>query len=660
MRIVLAVLLLVFFVLFVGKVAGRLLGIRLGSWRGAFVGAVGWLLGAVAAAYTIGETTADGGREVKVDGFEDAVAAFAVVTFFGVLAAMPLAIGLDLLTRGAPRARPRRRRRGLLHPVRTVRLALAPYGRLRELVGNARRANLLHLRFASASGLESPEVARRVRTVLEESGGMLVKLGQIASTRGDVLPAPLVAELANLRADVAPIGADAVRSVLEDELAEPVEQAFDAFEWEPLAAASIGQTHRAVLHDGTRVVVKVQRPGIDDVVDRDAAVLRLAARQLERRVGAARAIGLRALSDELIGGLEEELHYLHEAAVGTALRAHRAGDVGIAVPGVHTALSTDRVLVMEEVVGRSIVDPAALEASPVGRQELARRLLSSYLGQVLDDGMFHADPHPGNLLLDAGGTIWMLDFGSVGRLGPGVLEGLRGLAIGVALSDPGVLARATRDLAAGGATTVDLRALEADLAVALGQLESPGGLDPALVGEVIMVMRRHGLGVPPSVTLLARSLLTLEGTLKALDPSFSLGAEGKRIVGEEHRDAFGTPQEILEREALRSLPALRTLPEHAEALADQLRAGRLTLRTERFAGGDRAVVDAWVDRLVIAVIGGAGTLASSVLLFAAAQTDDETVHDALLILGFSGLAFGTILLMRGAARALRRTSGRID
>ena len=128
--------------------------------------------------------------------------------------------------------------------------------------------------------------------MLERSGGILVKFGQIASTRSDVLPAALTEELAKLRSDVRPVGAEHVRAVLEEELGEPVEQAFASFEAEPLAAASIGQTHRAVLLDGTRVVVKVQRPGIGDVVARDAAVLRWASRQLERRVEAARAVGL--------------------------------------------------------------------------------------------------------------------------------------------------------------------------------------------------------------------------------------------------------------------------------------------------------------------------------------------------------------------------------
>jgi ubiquinone biosynthesis protein len=657
MNYVLAVLLLVFFVVTVGKVAGRLLGIRLGNVRGAVVGIVGWMAGFLAAIYIVGEESG-GWRKIEVDTFGDWVQVTAIVLVFGVLAAMPLAIMIDLITRTGP-ARPRRRRRRLLHPVRSARAALAPYGRLRELAGNARRANLLHFRYASRAALESPDLARRLRVVLEDSGGMLVKLGQIASTRTDVLPEATTEELANLRADVRPVPEADVRKVLEAELSEPVDRAFGSFEFEPLAAASIGQTHRAVLNDGTPVVVKVQRPGIDEIVARDASVLRLATRQLERRVEAARAIRLSEFGEELIAGLEEELDYLHEAAVGTRLRENRAQDTGIAVPKVHPALSTDRVLVMEEVVARPIDDAEALAASPVPRAELARRMLSSFIGQVLEDGLFHADPHPGNLLLDAAGTIWMLDFGSVGRLDARALDGLRGIALGVATNETGVLARAARTLG-GNDAFVDLRALETDLAVQLSALDAPGGLDPRVIGEVLAVMQRHDMRPPTSITLLARALLTLEGTLRGIDPGFRFVATSRELVMDEHRDAFGTPEELLQREVLRALPALRTLPEHVETLANQLRSGRLTVRTERFAGPDRDVVDIWIDRMVIALIAGFSVVASAVLLLAAGVTDDTDIQTALWILGFAGLTFSTTLAMRGAARALRRHLERVD
>lgn len=654
--VALGLILFLFFAVVVGKGSGRLLGIHLGAWRGLLVGTIGWLAGGAATVVVLGEET-DGGRAIEVTSVGDGLATAGLVIAFGVLAAMPVAIGLDLLTRSS--VRHTRRRRWWLHPVRSVKTAIAPYGRLREVIGYARRENVLHLRYASGEALESADLTRRLRTVLEDSGGMLVKLGQIASTRTDVLPETLTSELAGLRADVRPVPADEVRAVVEQELGEPVERAFASFETEPLAAASIGQTHRAVLHDGSRVVVKVRRPGIEDVVTRDASVLRMVSRRLERRVEAARTVGLRALTEELIAGLEEELQFVHEAQVGTALAAHRVGDAGIAVPRVHPTLSTERMLVMDEVVGERVDEPGVLATAAIPRAEVAHRLLASFLGQVLDDGLYHADPHPGNMLLDASGTLWLLDFGSVGRLDARVLNGLRGILAGVATNEMGLIARSARDLASDDGT-VDLRALEADITVAVGQLGAAGGVDPGVIGEVLQVMRRHGLRPPASMTLLARALVTLEGTLRVIEPSFSLTTGSKEIVLSDHVDAIGTPQEILQREAIRALPALRTLPEHAETLANQLRSGRLSVRHELFAGESRGVVDNWVDRIVIAASGGFGAVAGALVLFAAAVTDDHELRAALWILGFAGLTGGSVLLMRAAARALRRTAGRIE
>ncbi|HEY2300107.1 MAG TPA: AarF/UbiB family protein [Jatrophihabitans sp.] len=655
MTVLFILVLLPLFVFTVGRLCSRLLGVRLGFWHSIAVGVIGWVAGVAAAAAAIGRNTPDG-RSLDLSGFDNWAAAFATAIFFGVLTSMPVAIVLDLLTRRA--TRPLGHHSFWLSPVRRVKGVLAPYGRMRQVVGLARQHGLLHLRFASRSALESPDLARRIKAVLEDSGGMLVKFGQVASTRGDILPPALIAELSSLRADVRPISDDEVRQVLEEELAGPYEDTFKSFDWEPLAAASIGQTHRAVLADGTRVVVKVQRPEVRDIVLRDAAVLRLVASQLERRVEAARIVGLTALCEELILGIEDELDYQHEANLGMRLREHRAGDVGIAVPKVYQQISTGRMLVMDEVDARSIADERAIEECAIGRHELAEHVLASFIGQVLEDGLFHADPHPGNLLVDPTGTIWLLDFGSVGRLDSLALSGLRGIALGFATNDASVLARAARDLA-GNDTSVDLHALEADLAVPLADLDSAGGFDPAMVGHVLTIMQRHDLRPPGSITLLGRALVTLEGTLRVLEPGFSMVEASKDVV-RTHRDAFGSPREMLQHEMVRLLPVLRTLPEHVEAIAGQMRAGALTVRTERFAGRDRDVVDEWVDRSVLALIGSAGTVSSALLLLAASATSDRKVQTALWILGFGSLAVAAILTFRGAARALRRHASRLD
>ena len=658
MSVALAIPLFVLFVVTVGKLTGRLLGIRLGHWRGALVGAVGWIGGLLAAAYTIGEKTAEGGRTIQADTVGHWLQAAAVVIVFGVLAAMPVAIGVDLITRSGRVRPPQRRRRNLIHPIRAARMSLAPYGRLSELVSNARHANLLHLRYASRSALDSPDFARRLRGVLEESGGMFVKLGQIASTRTDVLPDSLTEELSNLRADVRPVPDSEIREVVEHSLGEPIDQAFGSFEHEPLAAASIGQTHRAVLTDGTRVVVKVQRPGIDEVVARDAAVLRLASAQLERHVEIAREVGLSGFSEELIAGLEQELDYQHEASVGMALRENRSGDAGIAIPLVHSTLSTDRVLVMEEVTGRSIADPAAIEASPMSRPRagLAAAVVvpgSGARGRAVSRRSPPRQPPDRRRGDDLDARL------RVGRA-PGRAGARR-------TARDGARGRHQRRQPSGpsrarhvGNQNADLRALQGELGTQLSALGSAGGLDPRVLAGVLSVMRRHRMIPPPSITLLARSMFTLEGTLKAIDAGFSFVSQSRQIVSTDHRDAFGTPEEIAKRELVRALPSLRTLPEHAETLANQLRSGRMTVRTEHFSGADYKAVDFWVDRFVVALIAGFSVVASAVLLLAAGVTSNHEVRSALWILGFAGLAFSTTLAMRSAARSLRRHLERVE
>ena len=635
-------LLLPFWIAAIGWLSSRILGIHLGRWRAGIAAFLGWIVGLTAAALVVGGDTTVPDWIIIV-----------LVIFFGVLAALPFAIVLDLITRstGPPR-------RGRRRPIKAIHAAIAPLGRFREVVHNARKENLVSPRYRSAAALNTPDFARRLKAVLEDSGGMFVKFGQIASTRTDLLPTTVTDELETLQSNVRPEPPEAIRAQLERELNEPVEKAFTSFTTEPLAAASIGQTHQTTLHDGAKVVVKVQRPGIDDLVDRDASVLSAVARQLDRRVAAAHRFGVKRLANELIIGIESELSYTDEASAGMTLRANRAADVGIEIPLVHASLSTDRILVMDEVVGRPVSDAVAVDAAAVERPELARRLLASMLGQIVTDGLYHADPHPGNVLVSPDGTLWLLDFGAVGRLDALALEGLQGIALGFTLRDPSMLARAVRHLT--GDEVTDLRPLERDLARLLGEVGAEGGMSPAVLSGVLTTMQRHDLTPPGSMVLLGRTMLTLEGTLRVIDPEFSLAQSAGELMRERSDETIGDPQEIMQRELLHALPALRALPDHAETLAAQLRAGRLSVRTEHYAGGDRDVVDQWVDRVLVAAIGAAGALASGVLLVAGGLADVKGVRDVLWSLGFAGLTFSLVLLMRSAAQSLHRLPLRRD
>ena len=631
------------FIVIVGWFSSRLLGVHRGWGRSFVAGFTGWIVGILGAAIIEDQNikSASQLREVLPLAF-----------FIGLLVSMLVGLVLDVLLK--PHVSHRHRFRWLIHPIKTVKRKFAPLGRSREIIRYARKRGLT--RYASSSKLATPEFARRLRLTLEDCGGMFVKFGQIASTRTDLLPEVLTTELALLQSSARPVPADEVREVVESELGASVEDEFASFDFEPLAAASIGQTHRAVLKTGEHVVVKVQRPGIEDVVHRDAAVLRMAASTIDRRVEAARQLGVKRLADELIASLEKELDYSVEGASGESFRTHLEDEPGIAAPRVFEALSTRRVLVMEEIHGVTVADRAAIEASAVDQKTLARRLLGSFLDQVLRDGMYHADPHPGNIFVDVQGTLWFLDFGAVGRLGPVVLESMQEMALGLQMNDAVLLARASTRLG-GGDEGVDTHALEADIGQVLTDGLSGGSFDPHAMSLMLDVMQRHGLEVPGAMTVLSRALLTLEGTLRTIDPTFNLAFEATALLP-KHDEQRELMQEQLQKELVRAMPSLRTLPGHLEGIATQLRGGRLTTRTERYAGGDRAVVDAWIDRIIFATIGVAGLLASALFLIAAALVEQDTdLQTTLQVLGFFGVVVTAVIQMRVVAQVLRRESG---
>ncbi len=637
-----SVVLAVAFVIVLGLVSSRLVGITVGRWRSMFTALVGTLVGVA-------------GAQAVVHGRYDGDVAYALTALFGLLATMVLLIIPEAIGRSRSVDRGRRTRRLWLHPIRWLRRTFAPLSRSWEVLSSARKHGLARPQYLSSSGMESAEFGRRLRLTLEDVGGMFVKFGQIASTRSDLLAEPVIEELSRLRSAVRPIPTGEVRPLVEAELGRPIEEVFATFDLEPLASASIGQVHRATLLSGEPVVVKIQRPGLDDLLRRDATVLRLAARIAERRVPEARSFGVRRLADELIASMDHELDYLREAAMCDRLRAvigHEdpTEDV-IRIPRVFHELCTDRLLVMEQAPGQSIDAPGAIAGSGAPPHLLAEALLNSFLQQVLQGMVFHADPHPGNLMIDEWGRLWLLDFGAVGLLDPTTRRALQDIAVGMSAGEPMVVARAVRHLA-GAEATADLQVLENDIGLLM--VETSGGFDPSLVPQVLSVMSRHGMSVPASMTSLSKALITLEGTLRVIDPSFELAAEASAsadALSDHDPEMMG---DLLQQELRRSLPSLRALPEHIDELATQLRSGRMSVRVERFADRDERVVSGWIDRALVAFFGCVGLLSSGVLLVAAELARSSDIRLTLQSIGFIGLVFSSVLFMRSVAQILRR------
>ena len=287
-----------------------------------------------------------------------------------------------------------------------------------------------------------PEAPRRLREAFEKLGPTFGKLGQILSTRPDLISEEYVTELAQLQSDVPPMSEAEVVAMMERELAVPWEDVFSDIDPEPLAAGTIAQVHRARMADGHRVVVKVQRPEAEEVVENDLALLEMIVGPAARSSRLNRIIDLPSLAEQMSGALRDELDFGEEARNIVRMGEIVEGYPRIAVPRCHRELSTRRLLVMDEVV-----DGVPLLEAPEGpeRIEAARQLMQAYYKQVLEEGFFHADPHPGNMLW-ADGRIWLLDLGMVGRLDAQTRRQLFLVLLAFAQGDVDLLADVSLDL----------------------------------------------------------------------------------------------------------------------------------------------------------------------------------------------------------------------
>jgi ubiquinone biosynthesis protein len=624
-------------------VGGRLLGVRRGWLSLAVAGVTGWGLGVLLSGIL---------SRWDWSSIEMVLAALTI----GAVLTMTAAVTLDFLA--TPGSLARGEQAGLVtipHPLRSARSRVAPLARYRELMSLAAANGLLHRpgREAGRVRLEGSEVA--IRRTLEQAGGVFVKLGQVASTRPDLLPPALCDELGHLRTGAAPAPADAIRPVLEAELGRPVEEAFARFEWEPLASASIAQVYAAELHSGEAVVVKVQRPRLDELVARDAAALRQIAGALERRTPLGLAARPRALAEEFLDNLADELDFRVEAANSLDLAAATPAELGVHIPAVHAELSTARLLVEERFDGVPMGQLDGALPAPE-RRAVADRLLQAFILQLLSAGIFHADPHPGNILVLADGTLAMIDLGAVGRLDSVEREAVTHMMIGMATRDVATLREALLSV-----STIDdnlsVRAVDAALARFLTRnIRTGASIGAAAFADLIVLIGALGLQLPRWVATLGRAMVTLEGTLRSVDPTYSLIDAALRLAP----SLPGPPADLAElrtvalKELALQLPRMRRLPERVDALLDQAAAGRLGVRVSLFASErDEQLTTRLVNRLVAGVLATGIGIGSTLLLGVdggPAVTRSVTLPE---LIGYCGLLAASVLTLRVVAAIIR-------
>ncbi len=639
-------------ILVVAWVASRLLGVRRSATATLLSGAVGWLTSIVVSLIITDVPFREANRSEE---FGDRV------WLFGVVFTLLAAAGVQLVAKPGALARAQS---GLVSVPRPIRSLRQRYRRLRRYTEITRIAARHRLAPWLSEGDHTPALAadgavsagRRLRLALEEGGGMFVKLGQLLSTRPDVVPPGVVAELARLRDQVAPADPAAVRALLEAELGGPVTDVFAEFDWEPLAAASIGQVYRARLEGGDEVIVKVQRPGIADAVARDIDVLRSLARAAEARTPWAAEYHVVDLAAEFSERLAEELDFRIEARHATDIAANLAGFPAVHVPRVYHEFSTAKVLVMEWLDGVSVGDGDRVDALDLDRRQLADALLRCSLQQMLIDGHFHADPHPGNLLVLADGRLGLIDFGAAGRLDPLQQSALRELMLAVSQRD----AAAMREAILAVATLrrdYDDEQLERALARFLARHLSPGTApSPAMFNELLQLFFTFGIILAPELTTFFRAFVTLEGSLTTLSPGF-LAIDGAQQLATEWAGERFTPTalgDLARQEVVSLLPLLRRVPRHVDRIARLVERGQLTSRVRLLSDEhDVRIITTLVNRVVLAFTGGVLGIISVILLGLPGGPLLSSTTSMFQFFGYIGLFLSTVLVLRVLVTVLR-------
>jgi ubiquinone biosynthesis protein len=365
-----------------------------------------------------------------------------------------------------------------------------------------------------------------VRMALEELGTTFIKLGQILSTRVDLFPTQYLVEFSKLQDSGPQVPFGIVREVLAAELGRPIEEIFASFDPEPLASASIGQAHAAVLHDGTEVVVKIRRPGVVEQVRNDLEILQDLAQVASQRWSAASQYDLPGLAREFAETLRAELDYISEGHNAERFAANFAGDRSIHIPRVFWDTTTSRVLTLERIRGLKTNDLAALDLAHIDRQALAEHSTRIILKMVCEDGFFHADPHPGNFFIEPDGCIGLIDYGMVGYVDERTRSQLAQIVLAVTGHDTLSLVDIFLELGiARGAVNRNLLRHDLDRMILRYYSTELGNIK---VGEVLNatleIIRRHHLQIPSNLALLIKTFVMSEGLGTQLDPTFNMAA----------------------------------------------------------------------------------------------------------------------------------------
>ena len=467
----------------------------------------------------------------------------------------------------------------------------------------------------------SMSVPERVRHTLEELGPTYIKLGQILSTRPDVLPPRFIVELSKLLDTAPPVPASEIISVVEQELGGSLDRWYADFSPTPIASASIGQVHRATLLDGTDVVVKVQRPGVERTIQADLNLLARQARFLEGRSATLRAYRVLDIVEEFSQALRDELDYTTEGRNADTLRGIVA-DQDVLVPEVFWDLTTRRVITLSYLEGLKLSEIDKLRAQGYDLASIAERVVRVYLRQVFVHGVFHGDPHPANILI-CDDKIGLVDLGAVGYLTPRMRQVLGDLLFALTQQNADDMVHIIVRMGAMG-PDADRDALRRDVQRLIVRYYGSSLQSVPIarfLGDIMSVAFKHHVRLPADLALLARMVVVLEGVASSLDPSFVLTTLVEPFVVQLIRERLSIKRSLLEGiQTLRQLEAVvHVLPRRVDTLTEQLERGELTVRVDlhRLSQALRKL-DAIANRLSFSVI-VAGIIVGSALAMVAGE-----------------------------------------
>ncbi len=468
------------------------------------------------------------------------------------------------------------------------------------------------------SDLTKPQ---RTRLALEELGTTFVKVGQILSTRTDILPSDYTAELAGLQSGLKPLPTGVIQEVVSSELGHPINEVFRSFDPTPVGVASIGQAHAAVLKDGTEVVVKARKPGVLEQVEEDLDILRGIAASAANRWEGAAYYDLREIVEEIAETLIFEMDYIREGHNADHFRRFFKDDHSVHIPKVLWKYTTPRVIVLERIKGININDLAALDSAGFNLKDLAKRATDIWVRMVFRDVIFHADPHPGNLFVEPDGRLGLIDFGMAGFVDDEVRDHLANAVKGILDRDADLVVDSLVDLGAVSRTSGDRDDLRRDVKHVMGHYAVPSSetSTSGTLSELLNTARRNHVRVPANTFLLLKTMAMAQALGKSLDPEFDFFAllqpEVQAII--DRRYSTYSVISKMPTAAAEFVSLSASLPKRAARVLRAIEHGEFRMRTD-VPGLDMHLehLERIVRRLVIGIIIASVIVGGAIIAFA--------------------------------------------